>query len=63
MIRLMDCENVAVIVSRWFGGTLLGPDRFKLILLAARQLLEDNDYGKQKKSIKSHGGSSRPAGH
>ena len=51
MIRLMNCNNIAIIVSRWFGGTLLGPDRFKLILTVARQLLEDNDYGKNKKNI------------
>jgi len=51
MIRLMNCNNIAIIVSRWFGGTLLGPDRFKLILTVARQLLEDNDYGKHKKTI------------
>lgn len=32
--------GVAVIVSRWFGGTLLGPDRFKLICNSARNILE-----------------------
>jgi hypothetical protein len=29
-----------VVVSRWYGGTLLGPDRFKLINQAARDALE-----------------------
>jgi len=40
IIRLMGVEDVAVIVSRWFGGTLLGADRFKIINNTARQLLE-----------------------
>ncbi len=39
MIRLMDINSVAIIVSRWFGGTLLGADRFKLICNSARSLL------------------------
>lgn len=47
MIRLMGIDGVAVIVSRWFGGVLLGPDRFKLICNTARQLLEGNGYGLQ----------------
>jgi hypothetical protein len=45
MIRLMGIDGVAVIVSRWFGGILLGPDRFKFICNSARNLLEDNGYG------------------
>jgi hypothetical protein len=49
MIRLMGIDGVAVIVSRWFGGILLGPDRFKFICNAARTLLEDNGYGKGSK--------------
>jgi putative IMPACT (imprinted ancient) family translation regulator len=36
----MGVDGVAVIVSRWFGGILLGPDRFKLICNCARALLE-----------------------
>lgn len=47
MMRLMSIEGVAVIVSRWFGGVLLGPDRFKLICNSARKLLEENGYGAQ----------------
>jgi hypothetical protein len=45
MIRLMGVDGVAVIVSRWFGGVLLGPDRFKFICNAARNLLEEHGYG------------------
>jgi hypothetical protein len=52
MIRLMGVDGVAVIVSRWFGGTLLGPDRFKYICNSARKLLEDNGYGKPSATTK-----------
>lgn len=45
LLRLMGADGVAVIVSRWFGGILLGPDRFKLINNAARRLLEDHGVG------------------
>ena len=41
----MSADGVAVIVSRWFGGTLLGPDRFKFISNAARRLLEEQGVG------------------
>lgn len=33
-----------VVVSRWFGGILLGGDRFKLINNAARDALELGSY-------------------
>lgn len=36
----MKVNNVIVVVSRWFGGVLLGPSRFRLINNTARQLLE-----------------------
>ena len=45
LLRLMGADGVAVIVSRWFGGTLLGPDRFKFISNAARRLLEEHGVG------------------
>lgn len=49
MIRLMGVDGIAIIVSRWFGGILLGPDRFKFICNSARNLLEDHGYGKSRK--------------
>jgi putative IMPACT (imprinted ancient) family translation regulator len=59
MMRLMKVDNVAVIVSRWFGGILLGPDRFKFICNSARKLLEDNGFAEasrvsHKKSSRGH---------
>jgi hypothetical protein len=42
LVRLMSLPcGVAVIVSRWFGGILLGPSRFTLINNCARVLLEE----------------------
>ncbi|GLD94483.1 hypothetical protein PINS_up003094 [Pythium insidiosum] len=44
LLELTHAENVAVVVTRWFGGVLLGPDRFKHINAAARQALEDGGF-------------------
>lgn len=41
LLQLTDARNVMVVVSRWFGGVLLGPARFGLINKAARDLLEE----------------------
>ena len=35
-----NVENIIVIVTRWFGGVKLGPERFKLINRAARAAIE-----------------------
>jgi hypothetical protein len=40
MLSLMGAEGVLVVVTRWFGGVLLGPARFKCINNSARSLLE-----------------------
>ena len=39
LLQIMDVKNIAVIVSRWFGGVLLGPDRFRLINNCARDVI------------------------
>jgi putative IMPACT (imprinted ancient) family translation regulator len=43
-LQILDVKNVIVVVSRWFGGILLGGDRFKLINNAARDALELGTY-------------------
>lgn len=60
LLELTKAENVAVVVTRWFGGILLGPDRFKHINTAARETLEAGGFlnaaalhHSQKKSQKS----------
>lgn len=42
--QILDVRNVLVVVSRWYGGILLGPDRFKHINNCARNLLVDEGY-------------------
>ena len=39
-IRNLDVKNAAVVVSRWFGGILLGPVRFDHITTSAKNALE-----------------------
>jgi len=41
LLELTHVNNVLVVVSRWFGGVLLGPARFKYIASTARALLEE----------------------
>lgn len=44
LLQVADCRNVVVVVSRWFGGVLLGPSRFTYINNAARALLEQQGF-------------------
>jgi hypothetical protein len=36
LMQLMDVWDVIVVVSRWYGGILLGPDRFRIINAVGR---------------------------
>lgn len=40
MMEKMECVNILVVVTRWFGGIMLGADRFKHITNVARELIE-----------------------
>eukprot|EP00878_Enallax_costatus_P008527 GHUV01008915.1.p1 GENE.GHUV01008915.1~~GHUV01008915.1.p1 ORF type:complete len:325 (+),score=92.08 GHUV01008915.1:304-1278(+) len=44
LLQVANAGNVVVVVSRWFGGILLGPARFGLINNTARQLLEQSGF-------------------
>ena len=44
LLEIVGAENVCVVVSRWYGGIHLGPDRFKDINNVARALLEAEGY-------------------
>jgi hypothetical protein len=63
-----DCpraENVVVVVSRWFGGILLGPSRFGLINNCARELLVQTGFitgGGSGGESKGGGGSKKKKG-
>lgn len=39
VLEMLGCENLLVVVSRWYGGTPLGPVRFKHIANATRQVV------------------------
>ena len=39
LMQTMDVWNVLVVVSRWYGGVKLGPDRFRIINGVARDAL------------------------
>lgn len=44
LLQILDVRNVMVVVSRWYGGILLGPDRFKHINNCARNILMEEGY-------------------
>uniref|UniRef100_M4C2G4 Impact N-terminal domain-containing protein n=1 Tax=Hyaloperonospora arabidopsidis (strain Emoy2) TaxID=559515 RepID=M4C2G4_HYAAE len=44
LLELLNAKNVAVVVTRWYGGIKLGPDRFKHINTCARLVLEEHGY-------------------
>ncbi|CAL8256351.1 unnamed protein product [Merluccius merluccius] len=44
LLQILDVRNVMVAVSRWYGGILLGPDRFKHINNCARGVLAQEGY-------------------
>ncbi|XP_024436260.1 protein IMPACT isoform X2 [Desmodus rotundus] len=44
LMEILNVRNVLVVVSRWYGGILLGPDRFKHINNCARNILVERNY-------------------
>ncbi|XP_065441442.1 protein IMPACT isoform X2 [Chrysemys picta bellii] len=44
LMQILNVRNVLVVVSRWYGGILLGPDRFKHINNCARNILVECSY-------------------
>ncbi|CAH1777283.1 unnamed protein product [Owenia fusiformis] len=48
LLQILEVDNVLVIVSRWYGGIQLGPDRFKHINNCTRNILEQHGYVQQK---------------
>ena len=49
-------------VSRWFGGVLLGPDRFRIISNSARALLTQTGFGSEPIPVSCSSGSSGSSG-
>ncbi|ETN42449.1 uncharacterized protein HMPREF1541_01604 [Cyphellophora europaea CBS 101466] len=50
LMQLMDVWNVLVVVTRWYGGVKLGPDRFRVINNVAREALLIGGYVKEEKT-------------
>ncbi|KAL5047330.1 hypothetical protein BDW71DRAFT_179877 [Aspergillus fruticulosus] len=50
LMQLMDVWDVVVVVTRWYGGILLGPDRFRIINAAGRDALVKGGFGKEKEN-------------
>lgn len=46
----MGISNVMVVVTRWYGGTQLGSDRFKHISTCAQRALEEGQFFSKKNS-------------
>lgn len=40
LLEIADIQNVFVLVTRWYGGVKLGPDRFRIINQVARNAME-----------------------
>ncbi|CDZ98224.1 Uncharacterized conserved protein [Phaffia rhodozyma] len=55
LLQILDVMDVLVVVSRWFGGTHLGADRFKHIGQAARDCLEVGGF-LEEKNLKASSG-------
>lgn len=49
LLQLMDVWDVVVVVTRWYGGVQLGPDRFRLINQAARDAVVTGGFVKEEK--------------
>ena len=49
LMQVMDVWNVIVVVTRWYGGVRVGPDRFRLINTAAREALVQGGFAKDNK--------------
>lgn len=47
LMQVMDVWDVMVVVTRWYGGVLLGPDRFRIIGSVARDALVIGGFAKE----------------
>jgi len=54
LLQILEVNNVLVVVTRYFGGIHLGPDRFKHINQAARNALELGGFLDSTAETKKH---------
>lgn len=50
LMQLMDVWDVVVVVTRWYGGIHLGPDRFRIINAVGRDALIRGGWDKKKEN-------------
>jgi hypothetical protein len=55
LMQLMDVWDVVVVVTRWYGGIHLGPDRFRIINAVGRDALVRGGFGREKEKENSGG--------
>ena len=56
LMQLMDVWDVVVVVSRWYGGVKLGPDRFRLINAAGKDALIKGGFTREESGNANGGG-------
>ncbi|KZZ90990.1 Impact family [Ascosphaera apis ARSEF 7405] len=54
LLQMMDAWNVMVVVTRWFGGVKLGPERFRVINAVAKEALDKGGWNKSGQSNESN---------
>ncbi|XP_056377710.1 protein IMPACT isoform X1 [Hyla sarda] len=59
LMQILDARDVMVVVSRWYGGILLGPDRFKHINNCARNILVEHHYTNSAEDSGKHAGKNK----
>jgi hypothetical protein len=55
LLQLMDVWNALVVVTRWYGGVKLGPDRFRVINNVARDAVVAGGFVKEDSKSKPKG--------
>lgn len=60
LMQLMDVWNVVVVVTRWYGGVKLGPDRFRCINAVAREALVSGDFARSEDTTSSKHAGGKP---
>ncbi|EED17858.1 Impact family protein [Talaromyces stipitatus ATCC 10500] len=55
LMQLMDVWDVLVVVTRWYGGILLGPDRFRIINNVGKDALIKAGFQRDASSAKDKG--------
>ncbi|XP_003219694.2 protein IMPACT [Anolis carolinensis] len=59
LMQILDVHNVLVVVSHWYGGILLGPDRFKHINNCARNILVEKNYANSAENLSKQTGKNK----